>query len=188
MKEEAMASITDKRKITYADYLKIDDNNRYEIFHGELRIVPALLPDHQGVSMNLGALLWSWVKRKRLGRVFNAPTDVIFDDDEIFQPDIIFIRNENKSIIGRNAIQGTPDLIVEIISPSSSFYDTVEKKEIYRKYGVKEYWLVFPDEKAIEILTLEKGSYSEFCRSKKEGIMKSRIIEGLEIDLKDIFE
>ena len=183
-----MTSITDRKKITYADYLKIDDNNRYEIFNGELLMVPAPSTDHQEISRNIGFLVWSFVKQKGLGKVFNAPVDVVFDDDEVFQPDIVFIKSESQSIIGKNAIQGVPDLIVEIVSPSSTFYDTIEKKDIYRKYGVKEYWIIFPDEKIIEVLSLEKGEYLEFCKSKKEGIVKSKILEGLEINSKDVFE
>src|SRR3989304_6276542 len=183
-----MTSITDRKKITYADYLKIDDNNRYEIFHGELCMVPAPSTSHQSVSRNLEFLIWNCVKQKGLGNVFDAPIDIVFDDDEVFQPDIVFIKSENQSIIGKNAIQGVPDLIVEIVSPSSTFYDTIEKKDIYRKYGVKEYWIIFPDEKVIEVLSLEKGEYLQFCKSKKEGIVKSKILEGLEIDSKDVFE
>jgi Uma2 family endonuclease len=183
-----MTSIADRKKITYADYLKIDDNNRYEIFHGGLRMVPAPSTDHQGISINLGSLIWKFVKEKKLGKVFEAPTDVVFDDDEVFQPDIVFIKSERQDIIRENAIHGIPDLIVEIVSPSSTFYDMVEKKEIYRKYGVKEYWLVFPKEKGIEVLTLGNGEYLEFCKSKKTGIVKSKLLEGLEINSKDVFE
>lgn len=183
-----MTSITDRKKITYADYLKIDDNNRYEIFNGELCRVPAPSTNHQSVSRNLEFLLWNFVKQKGLGNVFDAPIDIVFDDDEVFQPDIVFIKSENQSIVGKNAIQGVLDLIVEIVSPSSAFYDTIEKKEVYGKYGVKEYWLVFPDEKVIEIFILGKEGYVEFCKSKKKGIVKSNVLEGLEIDSKDVFE
>lgn len=183
-----MTSVTNKKRMTYADYLKIDDNNRYEIFHGELCMVPAPSTNHQDASRNLEFLIWEFVKEKRLGKVFDAPIDVVFDDDEVFQPDIVFIKSERKNIIGENAIHGIPDLIVEIVSPSSPFYDMVEKKKIYEKYGVKEYWLVFPDEKGIEVLTLEKGKYLEFCKTKKVGIVKSKLLEGLEINSKDVFE
>lgn len=183
-----MTSITDRKKITYADYLKIDDNNRYEIFNGELLMVPAPSTDHQEISRNIGSLIWSFVKQEGLGKVFNAPVDVVFDDDEVFQPDIVFIKSENQHIIRKSAIKGIPDLIVEIVSPSSTFYDTVEKKEVYGKYGVKEYWLVFPDEKVIEIFISGKEGYVEFCKSKKKGMVKSNVLEGLEIDSKDVFE
>ncbi|MFO0794105.1 MAG: Uma2 family endonuclease, partial [Candidatus Brocadiaceae bacterium] len=88
----------------------------------------------------------------------------------------------------KNAIHGIPDLIVEILSPSSTFSDTAEKKEVYRKYGVREYWLVFPEEKAIEVLSLENGSYFEYCKVKKKGLVKSKILDGLEINVTDIFD
>ena len=182
-----MTAIITKKKTTYADYVKIDDNNRYEVFHGELRMVPAPSTDHQGISRNLGFLIWEFVKEKGLGKVFFAPIDVVFDDDEVYQPDIVFIKGERRNIIKKNAIHGVPDLAVEIMSPSSTFYDTVEKKEVYRKYGVKEYWLVFPDEKGIEVLTLEKQGYLEFCKARKKGMVKSKMLEGFEVDLKEVF-
>lgn len=183
-----MTAIITKKKTTYADYVKIDDNNRYEIFNGELRMVPAPSTGHQAVSRNLEFLVWNFVNEKGLGEVFDAPIDVIFDEDEVYQPDIVFIRSDKQGIIKRDAIHGVPDLIMEIVSPSSVFYDTVDKREIYRKYGVSEYWLIFPDEKAIEVFILEKGEYLEFCRFKKNGCVRSKVLEGLKIHSKDIFK
>ena len=181
------ATIT-KQKTTYADYVKIDDNNRYEVFNGELRMVPAPSTDHQFISRDLEILVWNFVSQKGLGEVLDAPVDVVFDDEEVYQPDLVFIKRDRQGIIKRDAIHGVPDLIMEIVSPSSVFYDTVEKKDIYRKYGVNEYWLVFPDEKAIEVFVLENGEYQEFCRFKKNGCVASKILEGLKIYAKDIFK
>ena len=138
-------------------------------------MVPAPSTDHQEISRNIGFPDLELCKAKGLGKVFNAPVDVVFDDDEVFQPDIVFIKSENQHIIRKSAIKGIPDLIVEIVSPSSAFYDMVEKKEVYRKYGVKEYWLVFPDEKVIEIFILGKEGYVEFCKSKKRNGKVKRI-------------
>lgn len=183
-----MVSVLEKKRITYNDYVMIDDDNRYEVFHGELRMVPAPSMDHQGISANLFCLICTFVKGKGLGRVYNAPVDVVFDDDEVYQPDMVFVKGERRSIIKKNAIQGPPDLVVEIISPSSKYYDTVEKKEVYRKYGVQEYWLVFPGEKAIEVLTLEKLRYQEFSKAKRRGIVKSKTLADLEVDLNEVFD
>ena len=83
---------------------------------------------------------------------------------------------------------GSPDLIIEIVSPSSASYDTIEKRDVYEKYGVKEYWLVFPQEKAVEVLAIEKGIYKEFCKARKTGIVKSNVIEGITVEIKEIFE
>ena len=82
---------------------------------------------------------------------------------------------------------GAPDLIVEILSPSSTFYDTVKKRELYQRYGVKEYWLTFLHEKAIEVLTLEGDVYREFASAKGEGSIKSKLLQGLDVELKEIF-
>jgi len=183
-----MVTITEHKKMTYADYLKIDDNNRYEILEGELKMVPAPSIEHQSVSRNLEFLIWSFVKEKRLGVVFDAPIDVVLDKSLVLQPDIVFIKEESRDIIEKNAIKGIPTLVVEIVSPSSIFCDTVEKKEIYRIHGVMEYWLVFPDERVIEVFYLEKEEYIEHCRSKKRGIVQSRILTGLKIDSKEVFE
>ena len=183
-----MVSVLEKKRITYNDYVMIDDDNRYEVFHGELRMVPAPSTDHQFISRDLEFLVWNFVNKRGLGEVLYAPVDVVFDDEEVYQPDLVFIKRDRQGIIKRDAIHGVPDLIMEIVSPSSVFYDTVEKKEIYRKYGVSEYWLVFPDEKAIEVFVLENGEYQEFCRFKKNGCVTSKILEGLKIYAKDIFK
>ena len=175
-------------RYTYKDYLLIDDDKRYEILRGGLIMVPAPFTIHQRLLRNIEDILWNFVKEKKLGEVLVAPTDVVLSEDIVVQPDILFISKERLDIIKEAAIMGSPDLIVEIISPSSASYDTVEKRDIYEEYGVKEYWLVFPQEKAIEVLTLESNIYREFCKGRKTGIVMSKIIAGLEVDLKEVFE
>ena len=175
-------------RYTYKDYLLIDDDKRYEILRGGLIMVPAPFTIHQRLLRNIEDILWNFVKEKKLGEVLVAPTDVVLSEDIVVQPDILFISKEGLDIIKEAAIMGSPDLIVEIISPSSASYDTVEKRDIYEEYGVKEYWLVFPQEKAIEILALEDGVYRELCKGRKTGIVMSKIIVGLEVDLKEVFE
>jgi Uma2 family endonuclease len=175
-------------RYTYKDYLLIDDDKRYEVIRGGLIMVPAPFTTHQKTSINLVSIINKYVKEKGRGKFFYAPTDVVLSEDVVVQPDILFISKERLEIIEEPAIMGSPDLIVEIVSPSSASYDTVEKRDIYEEYGVKEYWLVFPQEKAIEVLTLEEGIYREFCKGRKTGIVKSKIIVGLEVDLKEVFE
>ena len=175
-------------RYTYKDYLLIDDDKRYEILRGGLIMVPAPFTIHQRLLRNIEDILWNFVKEKKLGEVLVAPTDVVLSEDIVVQPDILFISKEGLDIIKEAAIMGSPDLIVEIISPSSASYDTVEKRDIYEEYGVKEYWLVFPQEKAIEVLALEDGVYRELCKGRKTGIVMSKIIAGLEVDLKEVFE
>lgn len=175
-------------RYTYKDYLLMDDDKRYEILRGGLIMVPAPFTIHQRLLRNVEDILWDFVKEKKLGEVLVAPTDVVLSEDTVVQPDILFISKERLDIIKEAAIMESPDLIVEIVSPSSASYDTVEKRDIYEEYGVKEYWLVFPQEKVIEVLTLESNIYREFSKGRKTGVVKSKIIVGLEVDLKEVFE
>lgn len=183
-----MNTLTIPKKYTYNDYLLIDDEKRYEVMKGELIMVPAPFTIHQKILDNLGFFINKYVRDKKLGKILYAPTDVVFAEDVVVQPDILFVSNERRDIIKEAAIIGSPDLVIEIVSPSSASYDTIEKREVYEKYGVKEYWLVFPQEKAVEVLTIEKGIYKEFCKAKKTGIVKSNIIGGLTVEIKEIFE
>lgn len=127
------------------------------------------------------------IEENNLGTILYAPTDVVLAEDVVLQPDILFISKERGDIIKPQAVMGPPDLVVEIASPSTSYYDTVKKRGLYQRFGVKEFWLVFPEEKAIEIMALEEGVYREFASAKREGKVKSKVLEGMEVDLKEVF-
>lgn len=173
---------------TYEDYLQIEDEHRYEVLKGELIMVPAPLTVHQKTSINLTILITSYVREKKLGEVLYAPTDVVLANDVVVQPDILFIAKDRTGIIGEKAVTGAPDLIVEIVSPTSASYDTIEKRNIYEKHGVKEYWLIFPQEKAVEVLTVEDGIYREFSKGRKAGVVNSKVIGGLAVEMGELFE
>ncbi len=186
--EETMSTPSLDKKYTYKDYLQIEDEKRYEVMEGGLIMVPAPLTIHQRISRNIEIILCNFVIDKELGEVLYAPTDVILSENIVVQPDILFISKDRLNIIGEAAIMGSPDLIVEVVSPSAASYDTIEKRGVYEKYGVREYWLVFPQEKVVDILILENNIYREFSRARKTGVIRSNIIDGLIMDLKDIFE
>ena len=150
-------------------------------------MVPAPNTFHQRISGRIYRIMANFVLDNGFGEIFDAPTDVVLSDDVVVQPDILFISKERAGIIGEQAIMGAPDLVVEIISPSSSFNDSVRKREIYQRFGVKEYWLVFPEEKAIEIMTLENGIYRELCSAKEQGTVQSKLLHGFEVELKGVF-
>ncbi len=177
-----------KKKVwTYEDYLKITDDKRYEVINGRLYEMPAPTPWHQDISGNLYVLLRKFLERK--GKVFYAPIDVVLGDRYVLQPDIVFISKERLGIIGEKAITGPPDLVVEIISPATVRRDTVVKKSIYERFEVREYWIIYPDERAIEVWVLnDKGKYELFSVAEGEGKVKSKVLKGLEIDLKEVFK
>lgn len=172
---------------TYEDYLQIEDEKRYEVHEGELMMVPAPTTTHQRISWKIERIIGDFIIEKGLGEIFDAPTDVVLSDDVVVQPDILFISKERAGIIEERAVMGPPDLIVEILSASSTFSDSVRKKELYKRYGVREYWLVFPEEKAIEVMTLEEGFYREYSVAKDEGKVRSKVLEGMEVDLEGVF-
>lgn len=187
--DENMPVLTEKQRWTYNDYLQIDDNNRYEIYRGGLIMVPAPNLCHQRYLRNLEYLMWSYVKENNLGEILVAPVDVIFAEDNVYQPDIVFISKKRLDIMKDiRGIFGAPDLVVEIMSPSTSIYDTIDKREVYEEYGVKEFWLVNPDEKAVEIFILKDGVYKRHSYARKDGKVNSNLINGFIANLKDIFE
>ncbi|MEO0139645.1 MAG: Uma2 family endonuclease [candidate division WOR-3 bacterium] len=183
-----MKGIVKERIWTYEDYLKLEDEERYEVIKGRLMEMPSPTPWHQRILMELATLIREFVKVKNKGEVLPSPLDVVLDDNVVLQPDIVYISKERLGVIGEKAIMGSPDLVVEIVSPSTIRRDTVVKKGIYENFGVKEYWIVYPEEKAIEVWVLDdKGNYEIYSFAEKEGKVKSKVLEGLEVDLKEVF-
>ncbi len=179
-----------KRKVwTYEDYLHLEDGKRYEVINGRLYEMPAPTPLHQIISRNLEFLMWSFIQKRGAGQILDAPIDVVLGDRYVLQPDIVFISKNRLGIIGEKAIMGPPDLVVEIISPATVRRDTVVKKGIYERFGVKEYWIVYPEERAVEVWVLnDEGKYELFSVAEGEGKVRSKVLEGLEIDLKEVFK
>ena len=179
-----------KRRVwTYEDYLRLDDDKRYELINGRLYEMPAPTPLHQIILAYLHHRFYDFAKRRDTGLVIPSPIDVVLGDRYVLQPDILFISKERLGIIGEKAITGPPDLVVEIISPATVRRDTVVKKGIYERFGVREYWIVYPDERAIEVWVLsDEGKYELFSVAEGEGKVKSKVLEGLEVDLKEVFK
>ena len=180
-----------KRKIwTYEDYLRLEDDNRYEVINGRLIEMPAPTPLHQRILKRLLNILARFAELKEnRGEVLPSPIDVVLGDRYVLQPDIVFISKDRLGIIGEKAIMGPPDLVVEIISPATVRRDTIVKKGIYERFGVKEYWIVYPEERAVEVWVLnDKGKYDLFNVAEGEGKVKSKVLEGFEVDLKEVFK
>ena len=183
-----MAAVVEKevKRWTYEDYLLLEDDHRYEILDGELLTAPAPDTYHQRWLRKLFLKLEDHVTRHKLGEVFFAPLDVVFAADQVTQPDLVFISKANGSVIQRRGIFGVPDLLVEIVSPSSARNDRYRKKKLYARFGVKEYWLADPANETLEILTLKKGHYELAACAAQKGKVHSLVLSGLEFDLAEI--
>jgi len=183
-----MASVNTRIKFTYKDYKSLPESEtkRYELIEGELIMVPSPFIYHQRVSGKIEFLLRGFVEKNKLGEVFYAPCDVHLGDN-VVQPDILFVSKEHSYIIIKEEIKGAPDLVIEILSPATAERDRTFKKVLYARYGVQEYWIVDPEKKTIEVLTLKKEGYETYSTYKMQETLNSPLLSGLRIDLTRIF-
>ncbi len=142
-----------KVRFNYSDYLLLPEGKRYEILDGELYVNAAPNTRHQRVSRRLKVALIRHVEDGDLGEVFDAPYDVILSDEDVVQPDIFFVAKNQSSIVGELNLRGTPNMVVEILSPGTRGRDIDLKRKTYARFGVQEYWIVDPDAETVGILT-----------------------------------
>lgn len=188
VKEPAIAYKAQNKIYTYEDYLTFpEDSWGVQIIEGELVVSPSPKTIHQAVLMNLSLAISAFVRNKKCGEVFFAPFDVILDNHNIVQPDILYISNENKDVLTEDNVKGAPDLIVEVLSQSTRQFDLLGKKDVYQKFGIKEYWIIDPENKSVAVYFLEKGQYAIYNQEEKEGIISSKILNGFKVSLKEIF-
>lgn len=146
-----------------------------QLIKNTLIMSPAPLYIHQKILSTLHLLVGDFVKKNQLGEVLVAPIDVYFDLKNVFQPDILFISNERLKLIEEDGLHGAPDLVVEILSSSTARFDLEEKKDVYERYGVKEYFIVNPETKAVQRFGLNEGAFGEPENSK--GIFRSHLLD-----------
>ena len=188
-KEKVMEELKTEIKFSYEDYRNLPESetNIYELIHGEFVMIPSPITYHQEISRNIEYFLWDFVRKNNMGYVYLAPFDVVFSKENVVQPDILYISKERSKIITENNIQGAPDLIIEILSKSTAERDKTLKKTLYAKYGVKEYWMVDPKTKTVEVLRLQKTGYTMDRIYKKNETLTTSLLEDLRIDLKEVF-
>jgi Uma2 family endonuclease len=171
--------------------LSKSDFDLSQIINGVTIIAPSPFGFHQDIISNLVLLIGNHAKLNKSGKILTSPLDVIFEKGyNVIQPDLIYIRKENMSIFdSKGYIHGVPDLLIEIVSTSSVSRDTVEKYKIYEKYGVSEYWIVFPELKVVEVFVLKDGKYSLFCSTENtEGVLSSVILTDFKVKVEEVFE
>jgi len=183
----SLAAKKNKQKFTYQDYLTWDDDERYEIIDGVVyNMSPAPGTKHQIVSGNLFTQIKNHISKKGNCRVFAAPTDVILSDDTVVQPDIFVVCDE-KIITDKN-INGIPDLVIEIISPSTAIKDITIKKKKYAEVGVKEFLIVHPVEFYVEQFVLSNNGYTLNKAYGDQEVLEFKIFKEAKIALWEIFE
>lgn len=178
-------SVEEFRQIEFDE----NDDSYYELINGYVMKKSAPRPEHQRISMKLSRTISNYLFSKPIGEVFAAPIDVFLNGFNAVQPDLLFISSENNHFITTDGIIGVPDLIIEIISPTSIIRDRVDKKNLYEKLNVKEYWIVDAQYKDIEVYTIENGRYELLSGvTMFEGELKSNVLAGIEIQLSEVFD
>lgn len=180
------------RKLTVAEFhqMEFDDNDAYlyELLGGELVKKKAPAPRHQRITRDLTLRMHLFAVEHKLGEILPSPIDIFFDDTNSPQPGLVFVSEQNAHIVTNDGVMGIPDLVVEVISPSSIYRDRVTKKALYERFGVPEYWLVDPADNFIEIYALSDGHYKLLsAASTEEGHLSSAVLLGLVLDLTALF-
>ena len=173
------------KKYTWQDYLTWPDEERWEVIDGvAYDMSPSPTERHQRIVLNLGSIL-----RTKLGsnpcKVYVAPLDVYLDDFNFVQPDVMIVCNKEKI---KDRIYGPPDMVIEVLSPSTSLKDKRIKKALYERFGVKEYILVHPEEMFIERYSLVEGKFREPDIFGPQEVLNLTSVEGIDISLWEVFE
>lgn len=176
-------------KLTFEQFRELPiDGKRYELIHGEVHVTPSPTTRHQAVLQNLSINLGPYVVKNHLGEVYTAPLDVRLGEDTALQPDLIFISNANAAIIREDWIAGSPDLVVEVLSPSTAAHDRGTKLRIYSDALVPEVWFIDPWAKLVEIFRLQgKKYFVEASLAGDQGLVSS-LFPGWQLSLSDLFD
>jgi Uma2 family endonuclease len=155
-------------------YQALPEGAKYQLIEGKIVEMPAPLIQHQELSMQLIMLLGNHIFAHQLGRFFHAPCDVYLSENNVYQPDLLFISTENAQIIERRGVMGAPDMVIELLSDGTDTIDKKKKLLTYEKHGVKEYFIIDPEDGEVTSYYLEDGRYKAGYRSYKN--IESRVL------------
>jgi Uma2 family endonuclease len=178
------------RKVSYAEFQELPrhDSRIFELIEGEIFMTPSTNSRHQRVVGRLFRTLSDFVEKDDLGEVFIAPYDIVFSKWTALEPDLLFIRKERASIVTEANVQGTPDLVIEVLSPSNKAYDLQTKLLAYEKAGVPELWYFDPEDRTAQILELgSEGRYVLAAKLSGGDAIVTKILPGLSLTLGEVF-
>ncbi|MDX2010601.1 MAG: Uma2 family endonuclease [Myxococcaceae bacterium] len=174
--------------LTYEDYALLpQDGRRWELVEGDFVVSPVPFTTHQAVVFELSGQFREQLRNRKLARVLPSPLDVILDRTNTVQLDLVVVKLARKGIITRRGVDGVPDLVVEVVSPHNPAQDLVLKRHLYERFAVPEYWLVDPDERSVQVLSLEEESYVEAVSLRVKGVVRSPLFCSLRVSLEELF-
>ena len=177
------------RRYTYDELVAEmpESNLPCELWDGEVIMSPAPSFYHQKIVIRFSHALYNWVFSRNLGEVVNGPIDMVLSPHRVTQPDVVFIARDRLNIITKT-INGPVDLAAEVISLGDRNRDRIEKRDLYEQYGIKEYWLVDPEAKTVEVLHLENGRYQLFMRATLGETASSKLLQGFVIAVTSLLQ
>lgn len=169
-----------QHKLTYEDYVRLpDDGRRWELFDGEAFMVPSPSPEHQDIIGRLYTQVKSHLEKYGGGRVFMAPLDVVLADEDIYQPDVIFVADADASVITDKHIRGVPTWVVEVVS--DPVRDLRDKREIYMRYAIPEYWAIDPELRRVDVFRPGLVPHSVTSPQLAPGVLPSLVVDLLDV-------
>lgn len=189
VKERALT----KHDWTYADFASLPAESRYELFNGNLTMSPSPKFEHQLTCDSIKELIKAWDSSSKAYYVVSAPMDVVLSGVRVVQPDLVVLAKSRRAIIEDGIVQGAPDLVVEVASPSTLRHDRIVKFRYYEEAGVQEYWLVDPAVKTVEVYSLQAtgelaGHYDLMFDAEQPEQRWSIVLPGLRFTVADVFE
>ncbi len=176
MDMEGGERVTVKEKTPLERYLELPEGYPAELIEGEISMTPSPSYKHQMIAIDISSKMKLFADGKNAGIVLYE-FDVHLDDENVVRPDIIFVRKERSSVIKENWVDGVPDLVVEVLSPSTATIDLIIKRDLYESRGVKEYWIIDPGREEIFVYENKDGKFVLSCHGKK---CSSKVLEDFE--------
>jgi Uma2 family endonuclease len=172
-------------KLTYEDYLLfLDDGLRHEIIEGEHYVGPPPVVRHQRILLKLSYLMQSYLEARPVGEILFAPVAILLSEFNVFEPDLIYLSNARKDLLTLKNLQGSPDLVVEILSPSTRSRDKGLKRDVYERTGVSEYWVIDPDHDVVDVYRrTTTGAFDGPIRLERTGSLMTPLLPDLELSL-----
>jgi Uma2 family endonuclease len=183
-----MLAVEKKKKYTVDDYMMLEEGAPFQLINNELIMSPSPNPVHRAIVARLSKVILVFLENNNIGGYTAGSPDVVFDENNVFQPDFLYVTRERENEIVKDRVEGSPDMAIEILSPSNAYYDLHKKKAVYEKYGVKEYIVFDPAAKKAHLYALKNGVYHLHQTAEKNEVLHSLILPGFIFDLTYLFK
>ena len=174
--------------LTVHDYLEMPEGGpRYQLIDGDLHMAPSPNLFHQEISRNIEIIIGPYLEKNPIGKSFYAPLDVFLTETNVFQPDLLFVSTKNLHILEEDGVHGAPDLVIEILSPSTTKLDLGSKKRVFARCGVLEFWAIDPQARKVVVYDLRQSETEPVCTWMEGDTFECKLLPGLKFEVAKFF-